>query len=719
MQADRDLSTVSHVIVDEVHERSLDSDFLLIFLKDLIARRSDVKIILMSASVNASLFSEYFENCPVIHIPGFTHPVEILYLEDAVEATQYVLESDTKYANQFAGAGDDWDDYDMDYSSGGKGKGKPVSKNRAKLNEKRTAWMTEYYSGKNKLKPRTFDTLLRMDDDVINAELVSRVVSLVCFGDRYKNEPGAVLVFLPGMQEINAVYEELNGDRRLRGVMDCHRLHSSVSNQEQEAVFRPARGGKRKVVLSTNIAETSVTIDDIVYVIDCGKHRENRYAAQQGLSRLVSTWISQANAKQRKGRAGRVRPGVCFRMFSNWHYEKVMKSFQECEMTRVPLQNLLLQIRILHFGGATDNEVLARAIEAPSDNSISACRGSLKDIGALGPEMRLTSLGLHLANLPMEPKLGKLLLHGVLLRCVDPCLTIAACLQAKSPFVCPYDQKVEADLARMSFSRKARSDHITNLNAYNAWLSKKMGAESLSPSGGGRGGGGRGERDFCQKKFLSAAALTQIQQTKKQYFNLLQDHGFLPKRDEAPFKTTDQEAEIVFFEYGGREYNKYSTVHQAVKGCLTAAFTPSVVRVKYSKNKANPRPFFNEQEKDVWVHPSSVCGFENAFPHPLLVYYEKVQTTKVYLRDVTMVSPQMLMLFAVDLEHSDDTVLINKWISFGMDHEVLAVVSELRKEMQRMLASLMDGPDSKVATRHANVVAAVIKLLREERSGGL
>ena len=607
LQGSKNLDYLSHIVVDEVHERSLDSDFLLIFLQDLIKRRPNIKIILMSASVNADLFSEYFDNCPVVHIPGFTHPVEIQYCEDVVELTNYTLEEESSYClggGRRGGKGKGFDD--------GGGGGGTLSVKETKNKEK----MSEYFAEKKLrgISKRTIQVLERMNEEVVNNELIVELISAICFG-KYQDEPGAILVFLPGMQEINTLYEEINSDRRVAAAIDCHRLHSSVSNQEQEGVFLAARRNKRKVVLSTNIAETSVTIDDIVFVIDAGKHKETRYAAQQGMNKLQSRWISQANAKQRKGRAGRVRPGYCFRMYTSFTHECVFQTFQECEMTRVPLQNLLLQIRILNFGEDTDTDVLHRAIEAPKDSSVKACRDSLQDIGAIGPKQQLTSLGLHLANLPLDPKLGKLLLHGWMLRCLDPCLTVAAALSSKSPFVTPYDRKNEADLAKKYASRKSRSDHIATLNAYNDWL-------VLRDEGGPQWR--QKEREHAAKRFISISAMTQIQQTKQQYYGLLQGMGLLGDVQGGVFRTTGSDGEARLFELGGREFNQYSVMRQAIKASLVAGFTPNVVRIKYSRNTKNPRPFLNEQNGDVAVHPSSVCGSENQYPHPLLVYYEKV-----------------------------------------------------------------------------------------------
>ncbi|KAJ9453844.1 DExH-box ATP-dependent RNA helicase DExH1 [Diplonema papillatum] len=696
LQADNDLQAVSHIVVDEVHERSLDSDFLLIFLKDLVTRRSDLKVILMSASVNAELFSGYFHSCPVAHIPGFTHPVEEYYLENILEVLDYRLEEDSPYSTS--------DKYRsvLDHEGGGTTAAKFKLKELQKKDKDfQYKWETLSARFPN-APPAVLDVLLRMSEDKINNELIAELIREICCGKRLQAGEGAILVFLPGMQEINALYEEITSDRRLASVVSCHRLHSSVSNVEQDAVFNKPPRGLRKVVLSTNIAETSVTIDDVVYVIDSGKHKENRYEAKQSMVKLVSCWVSQANAKQRRGRAGRVRPGRCFRLYTSYVHDSVMASFQDCEMRRVPLQNLLLQIRVLHFGTATDTDVLSRAIESPSDVSVTSCRSSLQEIGALGPTHKLTSLGLHLANFPLDPKLGKLLLHGVLLRCLDPCLTIAAALQSKTPFVTPYDRKLEADQIKQNIANNSKSDHIAVVNAYNAWLVVR------TDDGYTRGK----EREHASKYFVSLPALQQIQLGKKQLFSLLADQGWVRPEGEAPFVTTVVGDKHVF-ELGGKDLNQYSVQPQAVKAAITAGFTPNIVRIRPGTSGKGPR--FYGRDAPVNIHPSSVCGNEKQFPYPLVAYYEKVMTTSVFLRDATMITPQMLLLFAVELEHNDDQVIINQWISFNMAAEVLLVISELRKELQNMIAELVKDPDTTLKARHANIVGAVMKLLREER----
>ena len=654
----------------------------------------------MSASVNAELFSQYFDGCPVVHIPGFTHPVSIHHVEDILNNVTYSLEDDSQYATRAQHVSF----FDVD-SSATKGQASNAHRQAQEADKKHANELSRLGEKFPKASDKTKDIILRMDPDCVNNDLIIALVETICFGNKYKDIEGAILIFLPGMQEINSLYDDFQGIRALRAVLSVNRLHSSVSNEEQEAVFVRPPKGLRKVVLSTNIAETSVTIDDIVFVIDTGKHKENRYDAARGMQKLVQCWVSQANAKQRKGRAGRVRPGHCFRMYTSDVHDNVMSLFQDCEMSRVPLHNLLLQLRVLDFDCKTDYQVLKKAIECPSEMAVKASRSSLREIGAIGPQDNITSLGIHLANLPLEPKVGKLLLFGCLLRCLDPCLTIAAALQSKSPFSAPMDQKLEADQSRVAISQGSRSDHLTVFFAYNSWKVVRV-----------EGDGRHAERNFCRKHFLSIPVLNQILQTKRQYFTLLAGQGFVNlEKNGKEHTSTDSVGEKFIFDFGGKELNRYSTTIQAIRAALTAAFTPSVVETRTTKVGKETRALFNENGNKVMLHPSSVCSNEKNYPNPLLVYSEKIMTSQVFLREVTMISPQMLLLFAIDMSYDGPAVCVNKWIRYTMDIDVLGVISELRKELQKMLSQLISSPDMTVLKRHENIIAAVMKILKEER----
>ncbi|ESR44951.1 hypothetical protein CICLE_v100000301mg [Citrus x clementina] len=324
---DKNLTGVTHVIVDEVHERSLLGDFLLIVLKDLLEKQSahdtpKLKVILMSATVDSNLFSRYFGDCPVITAEGRTHPVTTYFLEDVYESINYRLALDSAAAIR----------YEASSKSG------PVNNRRGKKNLVLSGWgddsllseeyINPYYdpSDYGSYSEQTRQNLKRLNEDVIDYDLLE---DLVCHVDETCGE-GAILVFLPGVAEIHILLDRLAASYRFGGPSSdwLLALHSSVASVDQKKVFLRPPEKIRKVIIATNIAETSITIDDVVYVFDCGRHKENRYNSQKKLSSMVEDWISQANARQRRGRAGRVKPGICYSLYTRHRYEKLMRPYQ-------------------------------------------------------------------------------------------------------------------------------------------------------------------------------------------------------------------------------------------------------------------------------------------------------------------------------------------------------------------------------------------------------
>lgn len=229
---------------------------------------------------------------------------------------------------------------------------------------------------------------------------------------------------------------------------------------------RKVKDGVRKIVISTNIAETSITIDDCVFVIDSGKMKEKGYDSNRNMESLDTVWVTRANALQRKGRAGRVMPGVSIHLFTGHRYEHHLLDQPVPEIKRVPLEQLILHIKILpSFNNKTPDEVLGGVLETPTPESVESSVTRLQYVGALDKDINLTALGHHLATLPVDVKVGKLMLYGAIFGCVDSALTIAACLSHKSPFTSPFGKKDKVDAKKKEFSH-GYSDQITTLNAY-------------------------------------------------------------------------------------------------------------------------------------------------------------------------------------------------------------------------------------------------------------
>lgn len=307
-----------------------------------------------------------------------------------------------------------------------------------------------------------------MEPMMINPDLIESVLRYIVEGDHNWPREGSILIFLPGFQEIQAVLNALQdsalGPRS--GKYMLIPLHSALSSEDQALVFKRAPAGKRKIVLSTNIAETSVTIDDCVFVIDCGLMKEKGFDSNRNMESLDLVWVSRANAKQRKGRAGRVMPGVCIHLYTSYRYQHHILAQPVPEIQRVPLEQIVLRIKTLSmFASRNTLSVLLETLDAPKEDSVQGALMRLRDVGALDIDDQLTPLGHHLAALPVDVRIGKLMLYGAIFQCLDSVLTIAACLSNKSPFISPLNKRDEADKCKRQFALD-HSDHLTVLNAY-------------------------------------------------------------------------------------------------------------------------------------------------------------------------------------------------------------------------------------------------------------
>jgi len=275
-------------------------------------------------------------------------------------------------------------------------------------------------------------SLSALDPACVNYDLVVKLCEAIFGGDASAtakrvfetvkdDAEGAILVFMPGLAEITETVTKLRASAALEGRATIFALHSQLSTAEQAAIFQRARKGTRKIVVSTNIAETSITIDDVVYVVDCARVKENRYDADRGLATLEEVFVSRAAARQRRGRAGRVRSGVAFHLVTREAHDAEFDAYPQPEILRTSLEDLVLQILVLDLG---DPKVfLNKAVSPPTAAAVDRAIELLAGIDALEPfaEDRkvpkvaaLTALGFHLASLPVEPRVGKLLLVGAM-----------------------------------------------------------------------------------------------------------------------------------------------------------------------------------------------------------------------------------------------------------------------------------------------------------------
>ncbi|TMW48422.1 hypothetical protein DOY81_006512 [Sarcophaga bullata] len=688
------LESVTHIIVDEVHERSEESDFLLMILKRIIPSRPDLKVILMSATLNAKLFSDYFGNIPVLDIPGRTFPVEQLFLEDILERCDFVMECDSQYSRKVNKKEEEELMREMEYADiKAENIAPPPKIKDEKLN------LSAMYARYNDYSKKTCKSIYLMEPMKINPELIESVLKYIVEGEHEWPREGTILIFLPGLQEIQAVHEALSdssmfGPRSNRFILVP--LHSTLSSEEQALVFRPAPKGKRKIVLSTNIAETSVTIDDCVFVIDYGLMKEKRFDSNRNMESLELVYVSRANANQRKGRAGRVMPGVCIHLYTQHRYKYNFLAQPVPEIHRVPLEQLVLRIKTLpNFEGLNVVEVLGQTLEPPTEESIISAVTRLQDVGALDEEQKLTPLGHHLSALPVDVRIGKLMLFGAIFQCLDSILTIAACLSHKSPFVSPFNKRAEAEKCKREFAL-CNSDHLTCLLAYKKWL--EVSKRNFFAS-----------RNYADEHFLSLKSLQTISEVKYQFLELLVSIGFVPIN--VPRKRKNATDNIL--ELTGQDLNINGGNNRLLISLLCASLYPNIVKIltperSYIQTAGGAMPklatakdlrFKTREDGYVAIHPSSVNADVGNFQSPFLVYQEKVKTSRIFIRECSMLPLVPLVLFAgsdlkIELHDGDFLFLLEDgWIIIkAHNHETAEMIQCLRLELLKLLEEKIRDP---------------------------
>ncbi|WP_440864032.1 ATP-dependent RNA helicase HrpA [Symbiopectobacterium purcellii] len=405
IQQDRLLMQYDTIIIDEAHERSLNIDFILCYLRQLLPKRPDLKVIITSATINPERFSRHFGNAPIVEVSGRTYPVEVRYRPVVEEA----------------------DDSDRDQLQA------------------------------------IFDAV-----DELSRE-----------------GPGDILVFMSGEREIRDTADALNKlDLPHTEVVP---LYARLSNQEQNRVFQSHAG--RRIVLATNVAETSLTVPGIRYVIDPGTARISRYSYRTKVQRLPIEAISQASANQRKGRCGRVAAGVCIRLYSEPDFLS-RPEFTDPEILRTNLASVILQMTSLGLGDIAAFPF----VEAPDNRNIQDGVRLLEELGAIATaengHYRLTPSGQQLAQLPIDPRLARMVLEASKTRCVREVMVITAALSIQDPRERPLDKKQASDEKHRRFVDKS-SDFLTLVNLWN-YLREQQQALSSSQF-----------RKQCRSDFLS------------------------------------------------------------------------------------------------------------------------------------------------------------------------------------------------------------------------
>ncbi|KAI8380604.1 P-loop containing nucleoside triphosphate hydrolase protein [Choanephora cucurbitarum] len=685
LQSDPTLDGISHVMIDEVHERSVDSDFLLIILREVLKKRKNLKVVLMSATINQELFSNYFNGAPAIQIPGFTHPVQDFYLEDILEKTSYI--SNMPIAKQSKSS--EHEEESTIVADGSLPKGEWAK------------WQIPYL--KKGFKEQTVRTLARYrNQNRIDYDLIASTVKHIVDNETVTIEGGAqpaILIFMPGAMEIKNCIEALN-ERLGKNNSDFEilPLHANLSPQEQTRVFKTVPTHVRKIVVSTNVAETSITIEGVVYVIDSGRVKETQFEAANNMMHLVETWASRASCKQRRGRAGRTRPGQCFKLFTRETDENKMRAQQVPELLRTPLEQLCLTVKAM--GEHDVRGFLSRAIDPPSVAALDSAIRSLRQVEAIDETEQgdLTALGRHMANIPADLRISKMLLFGSVFGCLEPILTIASIMSLKSPFTSPMEKRDEAKQAREKFNY-AKSDWLADLKAYENWY------EII------KGKGMRAARNFCEENFLSFATLNEVQNLRRQYAEALTQIGFYNKSKHD-------------------HYNANSTNINLLKSIIFAGLNPNVAKIqlpdtKYDKvisgtvereKEAKEIKYITKDDGRVFLHPSSVLFSNNNYTSSFLTYFSKMATSKTFIRDGTEVPSYAILFFGghIDVDHLGRGLRVGEdgWIKFRSWARIGVLVNQLKRLLQLELAIKIEEPDLDVSS--SDVAHTIITLITND-----
>ncbi|KAF7187801.1 ATP-dependent DNA/RNA helicase DHX36 [Pseudocercospora fuligena] len=673
--ADDVMDNTSHLVIDEVHERDISIDFLLIVLKKAIkvrqaAGRKVPKVILMSATMDTRLFSAYLPNqvdgrllpCPHLDVPGRTFPVKEKYLGDVLG------ELLSAHAKEF------WHlaTLDKDATTGYIESEGAFERGRLDLDQTSTSSGIDWKKTQVLNQEEAASQAVRKEEGLVPVALLVATIAHIC----RTTADGAILAFLPGLQEITAT-EELLMQNPVFGVdfanadaFQIHSLHSTVPVEKQRQIFEPSPRGCRKIILSTNIAETSVTVPDVKHVVDLGKLRENRYDHIQRITSLQTVWESNSNARQRAGRAGRVSSGNYYALYSV-ERRKTMSASGLPELLRADLQETCLSIKAQGFQESVSS-FLAAAIEPPPSKAVEVAVENLKAIEALTPDESLTALGAVLAKLPVHPALGKMVLLGIIFRCLDPMIIISSMGTERSLFVSPIGERLQAKRAREDLN-VADSDHIALLRGYQElryYLSHHGQSSAFRRA---------------QERFLHFGAFRAIHQTAKQIEQNLIDAGLLNR-------SYDMTAES--HEFGGRALNRNSNNIDLVKCLLMAGVYPNIgVRGTSVKGPLHR----TASEDKVLMHPSSLNAIQGKSTAPLedqiyafTTLARSVKGDTLFMRDTSLVPPLAALLFGGRLEarRNFQELIMDDWLPFktwGNSAYALQLILEFRKAKDRML----------------------------------
>ncbi|KAL7875598.1 hypothetical protein AOLI_G00105610 [Acnodon oligacanthus] len=637
LQSNPSLQGVSHVLVDEVHERDVNTDLLLALLRCALRENPELRVVLMSATGDTHRLAQYFGGCPVEHVPGFMYPVKERYLEDVL---------------------------------------------------KEMRWQPKLVSMEER------DMQKGQDDASPDLDLVAEVIDHI----HTRGKPGAVLCFLPGWQEIKAVQQKLEEKQAFKsGSQMVLPLHSSMSVADQQAVFQRPPEGQRKIVLATNIAETSITINDIVHVVDTGSQKEQSYDPRTKVSCLDTVWISCSNVTQRRGRAGRCQPGHAYHLFPRQKLD-AMTTFPVPEILRTPLESLVVQAKI-HSPQSKAVDFLSQVLDSPERGAVKDAVKILQDIGVLDGLECLTPLGERVACISCDPRLGKALVLSALFRCVLPMLSVAACL-TRDPFHNSMQNRALVKKAKEALSGSSCSDYLVFSRAVQGW--RELGDR-------------QSRQEYLDFHTLSGTSLRFIHGLTQQFSENLVE-AELAARSVDCLRPSSQ-------------LNQHSHQEQLLKAVLLAGFYPNLIQVKRGTvtKGGRFRPdnlSYRTQSGSVLLHRSSVNRGEQQLPSRWLTFFSAVKSNgNVFIRDSSTVHPLSLLLLTdcdlVERAYGDQVEVAmpgRSLVRWELSAQSWELLWELRTSLQAMVhrslkALTSDSVSEASSTQDDQLISLLVDLL--------
>eukprot|EP00744_Colponema_vietnamica_P008583 GILI01012234.1.p1 GENE.GILI01012234.1~~GILI01012234.1.p1 ORF type:complete len:1069 (+),score=227.39 GILI01012234.1:640-3846(+) len=648
------LDGIRYVIIDEIHERDINSDFLLILMRELLPKRPDLRLILMSATLQSELFSGFFGRAPVINVEGYVYPVQELFIEDLARvATE-------KNEGNLIPSFKDFFERQMILQA-------PEGESNEKFRSRGGAGQAT--------NPRPRYGFMECHGEIDYMAVDYAIKHIIKFNEM---EHSSILVFLPGWDEIARCRDLLDKNPKYHLLL----MHSSVNTEDQMQCFKPAPEGKTKIILSTNIAESGVTIDDIRGVVDVGRAKEKSYVIRRGhtkaskgdmgnLSQLVTVFASRANCIQRRGRAGRTRPGMCIRLYSKEHFETVA-DFQTPEMLRQPLDSLCLQILSLNLGDPSN--FLNKALEPPSAEAIEVSMARLEALGATTTSRQLTHLGLSLSKLPVVPRIGKAILLGCIFKCLDSVLTVASTVEM-DVFNTSRDTRDSARINRDHMSLNTQSDHLAAVNGFNSWAAKV--AENPSPTD---------LMAFLTEHCLFVPSLRNISRYKRQFMDILADSGFVDKRPPKYQVYVDESTN-----------SEHAQDIGLVKTVIGAGLFPNIAMYRSKKILRS------KHDNSIAVSTNSiVCRTPvEEIRNPFFCFEELMKTSdvgnRIQVRGLTSVSLWGVLLLGAtnaQLAYRDDLNLglIDDWIVFRASFADLDLLKRFKAFLSKALVKKLTNP---------------------------